>query len=127
MVLPGAAGADAERIAEGYAVSLTMGTGQFCTNPALLFVPEDPDLLQRIATAIARSTGGAMLSPGIHDSYLARTAQPPAGTAAGRTSVGATAINHWSVPVTYQDWPDSLLPSELRDGNPLAVPRRHHP
>ncbi|MFJ9846556.1 hypothetical protein ACIRYZ_40210 [Kitasatospora sp. NPDC101155] len=51
----------------------------------------------------------------------------PATTAAGHTSVGATAINRWLVPVTYQDWPDSLLPSELRAGNPLAVPRRHHP
>ena len=27
-------------------------------------------------------------------------------------------------PVTYQSWPDALLPLELQDANPLGIPRR---
>ncbi|WP_318207386.1 aldehyde dehydrogenase (NADP(+)) [Streptomyces sp. SJL17-1] len=46
----------------------------------------------------------------------------PATTSTG-TSVGATAIERWLRPVTYQSTPDHLLPPELRDGNPLGLPR----
>src|SRR6202451_3848469 len=41
VVLPGAAFARPAGVATGYAGSLTLGAGQFCTNPGLLFVPED--------------------------------------------------------------------------------------
>ncbi|MCB5166853.1 aldehyde dehydrogenase family protein [Streptomyces bambusae] len=40
------------------------------------------------------------------------------------TSVGGTAIERWVRPVVYQSVPDALLPLELREGNPLGVPRR---
>ena len=39
VVLPGASGERAQEIAAGYVGSLTLGTGQYCTNPGLLFVP----------------------------------------------------------------------------------------
>ncbi|MBB3050491.1 hypothetical protein FHS23_001486 [Prauserella isguenensis] len=48
----------------------------------------------------------------------------PATTDALHTSVGASAIRRFLRPVTYQDVPDELLPEELRDGNPLGIPRR---
>ncbi|WP_395244367.1 aldehyde dehydrogenase (NADP(+)) [Agromyces sp. MMS24-K17] len=48
----------------------------------------------------------------------------PATTASVHTSVGATAIRRWLVPVAYQDAPAGVLPPELRDGNPLGIPRR---
>ena len=47
----------------------------------------------------------------------------PASTS-GSTSVGATAIERWLRPVSYQNAPPALLPPELRDDNPLGVPRR---
>lgn len=47
----------------------------------------------------------------------------PATTSTG-TSVGAAAIDRWLRPVAYQDTPSALLPSELRDDNPLRVPQR---
>ncbi|MFE0188074.1 aldehyde dehydrogenase (NADP(+)) [Streptomyces sp. NPDC058989] len=47
----------------------------------------------------------------------------PASTSVS-TSVGATAIERWLRPVTYQNTPAALLPLELRDDNPLNVPRR---
>ncbi len=49
---------------------------------------------------------------------------PYPATTSTATSVGATAIERWLRPVTYQSTPDRLLPPELRDGNPLGVPRR---
>jgi NADP-dependent aldehyde dehydrogenase len=48
----------------------------------------------------------------------------PATTAPHHTSVGATSIARFLVPVAYQDWPDELLPDELKDANPLGLPRR---
>ncbi|MDV5144797.1 aldehyde dehydrogenase (NADP(+)) [Streptomyces sp. SBC-4] len=49
---------------------------------------------------------------------------PYPATTSTSTSVGATAIERWLRPVTYQSTPGHLLPPELRDGNPLGVPRR---
>ncbi|MEV1333378.1 aldehyde dehydrogenase (NADP(+)) [Micromonospora costi] len=46
----------------------------------------------------------------------------PASTSTS-TSVGSTAIERWLRPVCYQNVPDPLLPAELRDANPLHLPR----
>ncbi|MCX4544287.1 aldehyde dehydrogenase (NADP(+)) [Streptomyces sp. NBC_01565] len=40
------------------------------------------------------------------------------------TSVGGTAIERWLRPVAYQSVPDALLPAELREADPLGLPRR---
>ena len=48
----------------------------------------------------------------------------PATTASIHTSVGATAIRRWLTPIAYQDAPQDVLPPELRDSNPLRIPRR---
>jgi len=246
VVLPGAAAERATELAEGYAGSLTLGTGQFCTNPGLLFVPEGGPLVDLVATAVAGKSTGGMLTSRMRDGYEARVAVlgevatlevlasgaasddsfavaprvwklplkafadqletlgeecfGPAGlvitypdveslvkvlaelpgsltgsvhadaaagdapaaeqvaaalrhrvgrmiyngwptgvavcwamhhggpwpstTSSQYTSVGATAIDRWLVPVAYQDWPDELLPPELQDANPLGIPRR---
>ncbi|MEU3610225.1 aldehyde dehydrogenase (NADP(+)) [Streptomyces sp. NPDC035033] len=49
---------------------------------------------------------------------------PYPATTSTSTSVGATAVERWLRPVTYQSTPQHLLPPELRDGNPLGLPRR---
>ncbi|WP_051759236.1 aldehyde dehydrogenase (NADP(+)) [Herbidospora cretacea] len=239
VVLPSAL-SDPVRLAEGFAASLTLGVGQFCTNPGLLFVPDDAELLKAITAAVSATTGGPMLTPAICEGFesgvsrlderlteLARglagpaegavaprvhtadlttfsmglpefaeetfgpsaivvtykeisdlpevlrnlpgsltatvhSADPveaaplvpelarlagrviwngwptgvavtwamhhggpwPASTTPMHTSVGATAIRRWQTPVAYQDLPDALLPLELREDNPLGVPRR---
>jgi len=69
VVLPGAAFARPAAIATGYSGSLTLGTGQFCTNPGLLFVPEDVGLLSAIAEAVGASAGGPMLTGRIFAGY----------------------------------------------------------
>jgi len=48
----------------------------------------------------------------------------PSTTASIHTSVGATATRRWLTPIAYQDAPQDVLPPELRDGNPLRIPRR---
>ncbi|MCS7476625.1 aldehyde dehydrogenase (NADP(+)) [Umezawaea endophytica] len=242
VVLPDAAAARPEELAAAFAQSLTMGVGQFCTNPGLLFAPAS--LVPALGNAVAASHGGAMLNERMCDAYRSSTdalaagdlvtevssgdkpadgwsvaprlftvplavfadnleklteehfgpaglvvtyddpadllavlpelpgtltgtvhADPSEHELAGRvaevlrrvagrlvfngwptgvavawamhhggpwpsttnplhTSVGATSIRRWLAPVTYQSWPDDLLPAELRDNNPLGIPRR---
>ncbi|MFG2479383.1 aldehyde dehydrogenase (NADP(+)) [Streptomyces fagopyri] len=49
---------------------------------------------------------------------------PYPATTSTSTSVGGTAIERWLRPVAYQGAPEPLLPAELRDDNPLGLPRR---
>ncbi|TMR93919.1 aldehyde dehydrogenase (NADP(+)) [Nonomuraea basaltis] len=235
VVLPSA---PVESVAGGFAGSLTLGVGQFCTNPGLMFVPEGDELRKALAEAVEGTSGGPMLAERIRDGYLGGVERlgelqllaegkpgeggwavtpkvfttdlgtfaeklphigeecfGPAsivvtyreiselrpvlerldgsltatvhgtdpdeageivdvlGRKAGRliwngwptgvavcwamhhggpwpaatttsTSVGATAIDRWLAPTAYQDWPEALLPDELKDDNPLSIPRR---
>lgn len=45
----------------------------------------------------------------------------PATTDSRFTSVGADAIRRFVRPVAFQNWPDSLLPDELKNSNPLGI------
>jgi alpha-ketoglutaric semialdehyde dehydrogenase len=47
----------------------------------------------------------------------------PASTDSRFTSVGTSAIQRWVRPVCYQNWPDQLLPDELKNENPLGIYR----
>ncbi|MCK4761836.1 MAG: aldehyde dehydrogenase (NADP(+)) [Candidatus Aminicenantes bacterium] len=45
----------------------------------------------------------------------------PAATDSRSTSVGTAAIERFARPVCYQDFPQALLPDELKDGNPRGI------
>lgn len=45
----------------------------------------------------------------------------PATTDSRFTSVGPDAIKRFLRPVTYQNWPDSALPDELKNSNPMQL------
>jgi len=47
----------------------------------------------------------------------------PASTDSRFTSVGTQSIKRWVRPFGFQDWPDSLLPNELKNANPLGISR----
>lgn len=47
----------------------------------------------------------------------------PATTDSRFTSVGADGIKRFARPVAFQNWPDSLLPAELKNANPLQISR----
>lgn len=42
----------------------------------------------------------------------------PATSASATTSVGSLAINRFVRPISYQNFPDEILPSEIKNGNP---------
>lgn len=50
----------------------------------------------------------------------------PATTDSRSTSVGTTAIHRFTRPVCYQNFPDSLLPDELKNDNPLEIWRLYN-
>lgn len=45
----------------------------------------------------------------------------PATTDARFTSVGADGIRRFARPLCFQNWPDALLPDELKNANPLGI------
>ncbi|GAA5194930.1 aldehyde dehydrogenase (NADP(+)) [Rugosimonospora acidiphila] len=242
VVTPEAAAQRAESIAAGLAGSFTLGVGQFCTKPGLVFVPANADgqrLVAALGEAAGTIAGGPMLTPSIRDSFLSGAKQRaelpgvravlsaagqisphvlvasatalddvlleecfgplvvvveygdeselfaaldrvpgsltasvhcgdsegaadsfaarvadrvtglagrilfngyptgvavtwaqqhggpwPATTFPHHTSVGTTAIRRFLRPVAFQDAPAGLLPAELREDNPLGLPRR---
>jgi alpha-ketoglutaric semialdehyde dehydrogenase len=72
LLLPGALSDDAERLGREYVASMTLGVGQFCTNPGLILAHDGAALDRFIAaavTALAPIAPGVMLTPGIHRAY----------------------------------------------------------
>jgi 2,5-dioxopentanoate dehydrogenase len=45
----------------------------------------------------------------------------PATTDSRFTAVGADGIRRFARPMCFQNWPDTLLPAELQNGNPLKI------
>src|SRR5690606_2486189 len=71
-VLPGAIKAHAASIAKGLVSSVTLGTGQFCTNPGLVVTMDSPETDAFVATAAAAleaTAAGTMLTPAIQQAY----------------------------------------------------------
>ncbi len=73
-VLPAALSSRGDNIAAGWAGSLTMGAGQFCTNPGIVLTIKgaDTDAFIRSATAALEPVGAqTMLTDGIASAYRA--------------------------------------------------------
>ncbi|MBY6136200.1 aldehyde dehydrogenase (NADP(+)) [Nocardioides marinus] len=71
-VLPAAAAARGAEIGAGWAASLTMGAGQFCTNPGVAVVPAGAAgdaLVQAAAAALEQAPEQVMLTDGIAQAY----------------------------------------------------------
>jgi NADP-dependent aldehyde dehydrogenase len=71
-VLPGALEARTDDLVRGLLQSVTLGAGQFCTNPGLVFAPSGPALDRFIAgveAEVARASAGTMLHAGIRSAY----------------------------------------------------------
>ncbi len=71
-LMPHALEARGQEIARGFAASLVMGVGQFCTNPGLVLALEGPALdrfCETAAAALADTQGATMLTNGIAESY----------------------------------------------------------
>src|SRR5688500_14447209 len=69
VLLPGALSTRAEALGKEFVNSLTMGVGQFCTNPGLAIALESADLerfIARAGAALEKVAPGVMLTSGIH-------------------------------------------------------------
>jgi 2,5-dioxopentanoate dehydrogenase len=72
LLLPTALAQRAEALGRDFVNSLTMGVGQFCTNPGLVLGIDGADLQRFIAAAGDAVSGvvpATMLTPGIHGAY----------------------------------------------------------
>jgi len=77
-VLPEALRTRAAQIAEGLFGSFTLGVGQFCTKPGLVFLPHDEcadELVAGLAARVEKATPCPMLTEGIYKSYKSLAAQ----------------------------------------------------
>jgi len=71
-LLPGALAQQATDIAQGFVQSLTMGAGQFCTNPGLVIGLKSPELdafIQSASELVSSADSATMLTPGIFSAY----------------------------------------------------------
>jgi alpha-ketoglutaric semialdehyde dehydrogenase len=48
----------------------------------------------------------------------------PASSDSRFTAVGTDSIKRWVRPISYQNWPNELLPVELQNANPLSISRK---
>jgi NADP-dependent aldehyde dehydrogenase len=79
-VTPDAAAEQADDVAAGFVGSMSLGNGQFCTKPGLLFVPVGSGLEDRVAGLAGARPAAPMLSEHIRSGYseaLARLAERP--------------------------------------------------
>jgi 2,5-dioxopentanoate dehydrogenase len=71
-ILPGALRARAESIAAGLHISFTLGAGQFCTKPGMVFIPQGSDagaFAGKLRQLVAESAPFHLLTKTIHSSY----------------------------------------------------------
>jgi NADP-dependent aldehyde dehydrogenase len=68
-VTSAAAAARGGEIADGYVGSFTLGTGQFCTKPGLLFLPEGHGIEERLVEAVRGIAPAGMLNDRIRSGH----------------------------------------------------------
>lgn len=73
VILPGALTDRSQLLAAGLAGSVTLGNGQFCTNPGLILLeagPQTDTFLQQLGSELAKVAPGAMLTESICHEFL---------------------------------------------------------
>ena len=87
----------------------------------------DEDAARQLVAALETRVGRIVFQgypTGLEVCHATVHGGPYPSTSDGRsTSVGGRAIDRWARPVCFQDAPESLLPLELRDGNPTGILR----
>lgn len=104
-VLPAAAAARGPAIGAGWAASLTLGVGQFCTNPGVAFVLEGEGADALAATAAAGVAGTApqpMLTRGIAGAYRSGIAAAAAAPGVETLACGPSGDDRHGTPALFQ-------------------------
>lgn len=113
-IMQAALGARGSAIAEGWAGSLTMGAGQFCTNPGIAVVPEgaEGDAFAAAAKAALGGVGAqTMLTDGIAKAYR-EGRDRVAGTSGVREVLTSTCDLRNATPYLYEVSADDWLANE---------------
>jgi NADP-dependent aldehyde dehydrogenase len=84
VVTPAGWAARAEEIATGFAGSVTLGSGQFCTKPGIVLVPDAEAFL----AAVPELAAGPMLNPRIESGFCAAAGEMAAAVTVARGEVG---------------------------------------
>jgi NADP-dependent aldehyde dehydrogenase len=72
VILPGALHEKSAEIASGLQNSVTLGVGQFCTNPGLVFLPQSDEgnqFMDALTQSLKEAAPGVMLTEGISKAY----------------------------------------------------------
>lgn len=96
LLLPSRLSAGAEEIAEGFVASLTLGSGQFCTNPGLVLVINNSDcdrFCSAAAKAVQARDPSVMLTSGIGAAYATAVEGVAARNGVELLSEGCSAPN----------------------------------
>jgi NADP-dependent aldehyde dehydrogenase len=109
LMLPGAIAEGGAGLAESLANSLTLGVGQFCTNPGLVIAVSDDDasygaFADALREQLAGKAAGVMLNPGIAATYsseLAARRDHPALQVEGRGGLGPAAETQHSAQAAF--------------------------
>jgi 2,5-dioxopentanoate dehydrogenase len=111
-VLPNAMRENKAKIASGFAASVTLGVGQFCTNPGLLLFPQSDDssaFVNILTEEFSKTSGGAMLTSGIHQSYSHGVAHHTTHEHVNVLAKGTEeSSNNWANPVLFMTSGDAL-------------------
>ena len=98
-LLPGALAERGEEIAAGLTQSVTLGVGQFCTNPGLVFLgPGDATdgFASRVGEHFAAAEAGVMLNEGIRSAYDRGVGELQSGGEATLLAEGKSAPNGYT-------------------------------
>ncbi|MEX0331530.1 MAG: aldehyde dehydrogenase (NADP(+)) [Puniceicoccaceae bacterium] len=72
-ILPDQLSRNPKILASGFVESLTLGVGQFCTNPGLVLLPDSPDaqcFIDEVLSLLRTKPPEVMLNGGIQENYL---------------------------------------------------------
>jgi NADP-dependent aldehyde dehydrogenase len=75
VVTPAAAAERGDDIAAGLVASFTLGNGQFCTKPGLVFLPVEADLLDAVAALVRQVPSGWLLDGRVQAGFEARVSE----------------------------------------------------
>ncbi|MEC9343704.1 MAG: aldehyde dehydrogenase (NADP(+)), partial [Pseudomonadota bacterium] len=113
-LLPGAVKARGGDIAAAWAGSLTMGAGQFCTNPGLAVIVDGPDadaFVEAAATALGGVGAQTMLTDGIAEAYRSGT-KTVQGTTGVRELIGTACETREAAPYLFETTGEAWLANE---------------
>ena len=134
-ILPGAMKQRGRQIAEGLKNSVTLGVGQFCTNPGMVVGLEGDStrsFVDALSELISAAAPGTMLYDGIRRAYLDGVqsfASTPGVKVAARSKVDADASRTEAAPTVFTTTADTLrahgrLAEELFGPSTLVVTGR---